>query len=338
MTTGTYGRYGISTVITNLVIQLVKLGNNVTVAAFHFSKFPPDGIRWKRLTRPLNLINLHKKFDVIHNHQPSTNFILALSQIPFIYEHHGHGWSPNTNRLSLGYISRELSLRLVQRFKPKIIAVSQTAANELLCRIKDLDVEIVPLGVDNERFNLLKDERYRRGKPQLLFAGHLHHYKRVDELISAMKEIILLYPDAHLQIVGSGSQLRSLMNQVDHLRLNNHIGFSGWVSEYELPFYFSSCDIYVTASRYETFGLPLIEAMACGKLVVASSIPPHVELLTKSKAGTTYSKGDIEDLCNKIVKTYEEKDKLRSNALHFAKEHDWSVVADRVLRIYDKII
>jgi len=77
--------------------------------------------------------------------------------------------------------------------------------------------------------------------------------------------------------------------------------------------------------------------MACGKPVVASSIPPHVELLTKSKAGITYSKGGIADLCKKIVKTYEETDKHRNNALHFAKEHNWSRVADRIFKIYSQL-
>ena len=115
---------------------------------------------------------------------------------------------------------------------------------------------------------------------------------------------------------------------------NLTISLIGPVSPCHMPFYYASCDVYVTASRNETFGLPLLEAMACGKPVVASSIPAHKELLNKSKAGTTYITGEIKDLSNKAVKTYEESDRYKNNALIFAKEHDWSVVVKRVLKIY----
>jgi len=72
-------------------------------------------------------------------------------------------------------------------------------------------------------------------------------------------------------------------------------------------------------------------------VIVHASIFPHIDLLTKSKAGTTYTKGDIDDLCNKMIKTYEERDRHRSKALRFAKEHDWPIVADQVMRIYNHV-
>jgi phosphatidylinositol alpha-mannosyltransferase len=78
--------------------------------------------------------------------------------------------------------------------------------------------------------------------------------------------------------------------------------------------------------------------MACGKPVVASSIPPHVELLTESKAGEIYAEGDIAALCRSMTKTCEERENYRDNAIHFATEHDWSAVADGVLKIYDSLL
>jgi len=72
--------------------------------------------------------------------------------------------------------------------------------------------------------------------------------------------------------------------------------------------------------------------------LVRASIFLHIDLLTKPKAGTTYTKGDIGNLCNKMIKTYEERDRYRSNALRFAKENDWSIVADRMLKIYTNLV
>jgi 1,2-diacylglycerol 3-alpha-glucosyltransferase len=193
-------------------------------------------------------------------------------------------------------------------------------------------------GVDTERFRLGLDERFRKGTPQFLFVGNLYSHKKVEELILGFKELVKAYPKAHLQVVGDGHMYERLKRFVAKLKLEDHVELVGRVRDCELPYYYASCDVYVTASRWELFGLPLLEAMACGKPVVASSIPPHVELLTKSKAGTTYTEGDIDDLCKKMRKIYEESDRYRSNALHFAKEHDWSLVADRVLKIYTKLV
>lgn len=334
MTAGTYGRYGISTVVKNLAIQLVKSGNDVTIGAFRFSEQTPDCVHCEKLLFHLDWVSLDRKYDVVHSHQPSTNFLAALSKVPFVYEYYG---SPH-NLLNLNRISMEISLRLVQRLKKKIVAISQAAADDLVLRLKDIDVEVVPLGVDNKRFNYVREERYRKGTPQLLFVGHLRLHKRVDELISAMKGIISIYPYAYLQIIGSGAELGSLRNHVARLGLTKNVGFLGWVPEDELPFYYSSCDVYVTASGWEMFGLPLLEAMACGKPVVASSIPAHRELICKSKAGVLYKMGDTKDLTKKLCKAYEEGENYARHGLLFSKKNDWSVVADQVLRIYAQIL
>ena len=138
--------------------------------------------------------------------------------------------------------------------------------------------------MDTSLFKPGLEEKFRKGKPQFLFVGNLYEHKNVEELILAMKELIKLYPKAYLQIVGYGQSYDFLKRFITKLKLEDHVELVGRVSGDELPYRYASCDAYVTASRWELFGVPLLEAMACGKPVVASSILPHMDLLTKSKA------------------------------------------------------
>lgn len=331
MAAGKYGRYGISTVIGNLSIQLQRLGHDVTIGAFSFSEKPPAGVNFEKLFSP-TLMTLNRQYDVIHSHQPSTNFLAAIVKTPFIYEYHGcpYGF------LNFSRLNTEFSLRFIRFLKKKVIAISQTAADELIA-FKDLDVEIVPHGVDNQRFFGAKGV-YRKGKPHLLFVGHLHPHKRVDELISSMTELVTIYPDAYLQIIGSGGEIGNLKAQVSRLSLTRHVGFLEWVPEAELPAYYASCDVYVSASRWEMFGLPSLEAMACCKPVVVSFIPAHWELIQKSNAGLLYTAGDTNDLVRKISEVYNRKKYFGQNALQFAEKNDWSVVANHIVTIYSHML
>jgi len=329
---------GASTVIENLAEQLGKKGVDVTIAALSFGRIPPSGTYEVKTLPVYNISKLKRfldSFDVVHSHHPLTNYLALICSKPFVYHYHG---APNYGKGSLFRFSMLLSIKIMKHAFDAVISVSESGARELNRYFGLNDVDVIYNGVDTGRFNTSLDERFRQGTPQFLFVGNLYEHKKVGELILALKNVVKGYPKAHLQIVGRGIAYNVLDNLIRKLHLQDHVTLVGRVSDYDLPFYYASCDVYVTASRYEVCPVPLLEAMACGKPIVASSIPPHVELSTKSKAGITYSKGDIENLCKKMVKTYEETDKHRSNALHFAKKHDWSLVADRILKNYAKIL
>lgn len=338
MMTGLYGVGGSPAVIGNLAKHLSRKGVKVTIAAFKFKDFVVNEeyyVTRLPINHVLQLRRFLNDFDILHSHQPITNYLALISRIPFIYHYHG---APN-----LAYVkgkrylykpSMLFSIKLMKHSFDAVIAVSESGAAELNQYFHLNDVHIIYNGVDTNLFKPGLEERFRKGTPQYLFIGNLYSHKKVEELLLALKELVKAYPKAYLQVVGDGLMYECLKRFVAKLKLEKHVSLVGRVSDRELPYYYASCDVYVTASRWELFGLPLLEAMACGKPVVASSIPPHAELLTKSKAGTTYTEGEIEDLCKKMIETYEGRDRYRSDALHFAKEHDWSAVADRVLKIY----
>ena len=328
--TGIYRLSGTTTVIENLADQLGKKGVNVTISALKYLRIPPSG-NYKVIKLPKNnlskLFNTINSYDIMHNHHPIMNYFALFFHKPFIFHYHG---APD--------FRKRLYINMAKKAFDKVIAVSESGAMELK-RFSGLNnIDIICNGVDTNLFKPSLDERFREGKPQFLFVGNLYKHKKIEELILAFKEVIKGYPKSHLQIIGTGYAYIILDNLIKKLHLQDHVTLVGRVSDFNLPFYYESCDVYVTSSRYETFGLSLLEAMACGKLVVASSIPPHIELLTKSKAGTTYKIGDLKDLSKKMIKIYEERNRYKNNAVRFAKKHNWSIIADSILKIYDELL
>jgi glycosyltransferase involved in cell wall biosynthesis len=337
MAAGFYDIGGASTVMEQLANRLAEKGHKVTIGALWFTRFPSEGA-FNVVRIPVgNVLKLRRfleGFDVVHSHHAITNYLALVTRKPFIYHYHG---APNFGRGYLFRLSMISSIKLMKHAFNAIIAVSESGAAELKHYFGLDGIHVIYNGVDTRLFKLGLEEKFRKGEPQFLFVGNLYEHKKVDELILAMKELVKAYPKAYLQIVGYGQRFDFLKRFITKLGLEENVELVGRVSRYELPYYYSSCDVYVTASRYEVCPVPLLEAMASGKPVVASSIPPHVELLTNSKVGLISAEGDLEALCKNMTKAYEESESYRHNAVSFAKEHNWSSIASDVLRVYNQI-
>jgi 1,2-diacylglycerol 3-alpha-glucosyltransferase len=338
MTAGLYAVGGSSIVIENLAHQLCKKGVEVTIGALKFKRIPPKGAYGVNTLPACNVLKLKKfldGFDIVHSHHPLTNYLALISRKSFIYHYHG---VPNSGTANLFKLSMLVSIKITNRKFDAIIAVSDNGAMELNRYFDLKNVHTIYNGVDSTRFRDRLGERFRKGTPQFLFVGNLYEHKKVEELMVALKKLIKTYPDAHLQIVGEGYTRKKLEASVLGLNLRDHVSFAGSVPhDDELPRYYSSCDVYITASRYELFPLPLIEAWACGKPVVASRIPAHIELLSKTNAGRLYAAGDTDDLCATMAAVYEHKDAYKSDAMRFARQHNWSTAAAEVLKVYKLI-
>jgi glycosyltransferase involved in cell wall biosynthesis len=337
MASGIYPLAGSSIVIENLADRLGKKGVEVTIGALIFKRTPPNGpynITPIPMSNALKLRRYLKKFDVVHNHHPLTNYLALLNNNFFIYHYHG---APD---LGSGYLYRASmlsSIKITSHRFDAVIAVSESGAAELKQNFDLENVHVVYNGVDTSLFKPGLEEKFRKGTPQFLFVGNLYAHKMIGELVLAFKKLVKVYRHAHLAIVGGGYTYGKLESLIAELNLSDSVTLVGRVPDSDIPNHYASCDVYVTASRYEVCPVPLLEAMACGKPVVASSIPPHVELLTKSKAGEIYIEGDVEALCRSMIKIYEEREYFRSEAVDFAKLHDWIHVTNRIIKIYSML-
>ncbi len=338
MVAGRYDVGGASAVIENLAAQLCRKGIEATIGAFTFVRIPPKNGYEVRNLLTYNFTQLKRfldNFDIIHSHHALTNYLSLVCHKSFIYHYHG---APNFGTGYFYRLNMILSLKLTSQNLNAVISVSQSGS-DMLKQYFDLDtIYVIYNGVDTTRFRPGLKERFRKGIPQFLFVGNLYKHKKVQELILALKKILKSYPEAHLQIVGGGCAFSKLEHLLTSLNLQDHVTLVGRVSDSDLPYYYASCDVYVTSSRYEVCPIPLLEAMACGKPITASSIPSHSELLSRSKSGVLYTLADVEELCAKIIRTYRNRDHYKDNAIRFAQKNNWSTVTNKVLRVYNSIL
>lgn len=132
--------------------------------------------------------------------------------------------------------------------------------------------------------------------PVILFVGRITPTKNIHSLISAFKIVKIKIPNAKLIIVGiayNKAYAKDLMNNSGHC-----VFFAGFVPDEELPNYYAACDVYATCSLMEGFNMPLVEAQACGRPVIAFDIGPHREVV---KNGFIVTKGDINEFAKALL-------------------------------------
>src|SRR5207249_635283 len=142
-----------------------------------------------------------------------------------------------------------------------------------------------------------------RGKILLTVArlAKSERYKGIASVIRAMTSVIRSVPDAYYVIVGDGDDRPELQNLVNSLKLSSHVIFAGLRSDRELAQYYNSCDIFVMPSSKEGFGLVYVEAMAFGKVVVASREGATPEIVVDGQTGILVDPGRPKELETSII-------------------------------------
>jgi glycosyltransferase involved in cell wall biosynthesis len=330
---------GHESVMNSLAIGLSKLGHEVTIGAFSFEKSPPDPIPKVLLKKTRNLpyqLNRNKRIDIIHSHHAKMNYYSLLSPGRFIFHHHGA--SNTLQRLNL-----KISFFLCQKKISKVIYVSNSSMvqtrREAGHASEGVPSVVIYNGVDTVFYNTALPKKYKIGDPQLLFVGNLYRHKNLTRIIEEMPQIIQDFPDVHLQIVGDGEGYGEIKESIDRHKLRDHVELTGKITDTEeLRLRYSSCDIYLSASMIEAHPVPLLEAMACGKPVLVSGIPPHVEAVRSSNAGRIFSFEDRCGIRKGILNILNEFNRFASNARGFAEKNDWSHVCMRVSGVYDELM
>jgi 1,2-diacylglycerol 3-alpha-glucosyltransferase len=188
---------------------------------------------------------------------------------------------------------------LIKRFD-LIVSVSRFSQQILKNKI-GLDSILFYNTIDIQRFKNLERgiirKRYGIGNdPVILFVGRITPHKGIHLLIEAFELCKQKTPPVKLLIVGKCCHRKYLEELKDIA--GGSVIFTGEVSEDELPLYYVDCDVYATCSLFEGFNLPLVEAQACGKPVVAFDIGPHREIV---KNGFLIYEGDTDKFGEKLT-------------------------------------
>lgn len=287
----------------------------------------------------INEVLKKEKFDVLHFHNfgfPSVFQILRKSGALNILTFHGN--IRGSKFLKSFPILIEGIKKIVKWKVDGIIGVA--SFNLDIFRDFKKPKAIIPNGIDLKEFNprVKKFKKFLDGKTNILFLGRIEERKGLAYLLKAFKVLEEKFKDIRLIVVGEGPLKADLEDWVLKNKLRNVV-FKGKSNAKIGPSYFNTCDIYCSPAIFgESFGIVILEGMACGKPVVAFANEGYKELLTGKKGGILVKNRSYKELANvleKLIKSKKLRKKIGKIALREVKEYSWKKVADKVLNFYD---
>ena len=213
---------------------------------------------------------------------------------------------------------------------------------------------VIPNAVEAELFDFRKqpneqlgDDLALQGKAVIGFIGSFYGYEGLDLLVRAMISVRTELPNAHLLLVGGGPEDERLRALVSSLNLDQHVTFTGRVPHADVPSYYSVIDILAyprRAIRLTDIVTPLkpLEAMAMGKVLVASDIGGHRELIRDGETGTLFEAGNIGALSKCLVSTWQNRAEwpaqLRAAREFVERERTWSRSVSKYEAVYTRLL
>lgn len=350
---------------------LARRGHQVTVftAAHPAGQFDyPEEFTVKRLPAALRIGNAPllpgllrlRDFDIVHLHHPfifGAELIWAVSKmrrIPYVLTHHNDLIGNGQRRHLFGAYS-VVSTHLAVKGAAKFAVVSLDHAAE--CRLAKIfrkrwhDVVEIPNGVDTHVFQpneggktVRADYGISRSADLILFVGALdraHHFKGVDYLIETFSQI--RDRDTHLMIVGDGDMKSHFVKVAKESGVAQRVVFVGSIPNRQLRPYYSAADLVVLPSfPPESFGIVILEAMACGRPVVAHNIPGVRTVISEGEDGFLAVPGDMDDLADKILTLLNDPGLRmamgRRGRAKVQEQYAWERIGEELEALYNEVL
>jgi PEP-CTERM/exosortase A-associated glycosyltransferase len=303
--------------------------------------------------------------NIIHAHSPALNGLAAIwvgkhHGIKVVYECRGfwedaavdHG---TTKEGSLRYRATQALETFVFNNVDAVTTICEGLRGEILARgIPWEKVSIIPNAVNTNKFTYNNDNNMPfnnginlTGKVILGFIGSFYSYEGLQLLLESMPGILSKRPDICLLLVGGGEQESELIHLTKQLQLENHVIFTGRVAHDKVQEYYNKINILIYprySMRLTNLVTPLkpLEAMAQGRLILASDVGGHRELITDGVTGCLFKAGDKHDLVAKILYLLSNPGLcsiIRDEARKFVElERSWPESVSRYQNVYSGIL
>lgn len=305
------------------------------------------------------------KPDILHAHSPVLNAIPALyvgkrKGIPVVYEVRAfwedaavdHGTS---NAGGLRYrLTRGLETYALKRANA-ITTICEGLRNDIVNRgIGEHKVTTIPNAVDLTQFSLnhsadhsLKLQLGLQNKRVIGFIGSFYAYEGLEILLRSLPTLLPLYPDLHLLLVGGGPQENFLRQTAQTLGIQDKVIFTGRVPHEQVEKYYDLIEVLVyprLSMRLTDLVTPLkpLEAMAQGKLFIASDVGGHRELIRDGETGLLFKSGDPDALAQKIIYLFNTPDLWKSliqgGRAYVENERNWQNSVARYKPVYNQLL
>jgi glycosyltransferase involved in cell wall biosynthesis len=205
--------------------------------------------------------------------------------------------------------------------------------------------------VDAFEFGQAPDEALKAklglaGKTVVGFIGSFYAYEGLDLLLAALPQVTARIPDARVLLVGGGPQESELKDLARKLGVEDHVVFAGRVPHGEVQRYYGIVDVFAyprKSMRLTELVTPLkpLEAMAQGRLLVASDVGGHKELIRDGETGVLFRAGDAASLADAIIRLLGQRDRwplLRDQGRRFVEqERTWATSVAGYRAVFDSL-
>jgi len=313
------------------------------------------------LQKKLDEIIPEIKPDILHAHSPALNGLAALAmgnkyKIPVVYECRAfwedaavdHG---TTSEGSLRYRMTHALETHVFKQADAVTTICEGLRQDIVQRGVAADkITVIPNAVDIEKFSFaqpadaaLQKKLGLDNKIVLGFIGSFYAYEGLPLLLDAMPIILKQQPDLRLLLVGGGPQEKIIQQKVADSGLQDAVVFTGRVPHEQVQDYYNLVDIFVyprLPMRLTELVTPLkpLEAMAQGRLVIASDVGGHRELIQDRQNGYLFKANDVDALAATVLELLAHRsrwDDIRQQGRHFVEqERNWPNSVARYEAVY----
>ena len=228
--------------------------------------------------------------DIVHCHGPATTGLLgrryaAKHDLRSVYTHHtpieeylirALRFDGLAQVVGQGYVAYET--RFLRSFDCVTASTSKIR--------RDVDHRKLPVGIELETFTPRSDSLVEDSRPIVGYSGRMTIKKNIDEILHVAAET----PDCRYVLVGEGPARQALERQAP-----DNVEFRDFLPREQLPTFYSSLDVFVTASTCDTLGLSTLEANACGTPVAAANVQPFRETIGPEN-GARFEYGDLDEM------------------------------------------
>jgi glycosyltransferase involved in cell wall biosynthesis len=313
---------------------------------WHWSRVPtgkvPIRIAWEQCISPW--ITRGQNLDLVHG---PVNVIPLASRMPSVVTIHDLAFLAFPEQYPAAQVRYLKSMTAASaRRARRVITVSQFTADDVAARlsIPQEKIRAIPNGV-SEAFYPRSPERVAAFRlmndlPEafILFVGTLQPRKNLIGLLRAFARV----PEdvrIPLFVVGApGWMYSDIFDEVERLGISGDVRFPGYASSELLPLWYSAATAFVYPSYYEGFGLPVLEAMACGTPVITSNVSSLPEVV--GDAGITVSPGDVQaiaDAIERLLRDTELRESLVSAGQKQSRQFSWAATAEQTVSVYREI-